>query len=62
MDGVPTHEVVHRLDLESIQKGMYAPGVVQGMSWDRAEMQQLADRLNRENRPAPKNPFRGVMV
>ena len=60
MDGVPTHEVVHRLDLESIQQGMYVPGVVQGMSMDYTEMQRLADRLNRENRPAPDNPFRGI--
>ena len=60
MDGVPAFEVVHKTDLQSIQQGMYAAGVVQGMSMDYAEMQQLADRLNRENRPAPKNPFRGI--
>ena len=60
MDGVPTHEVVHSTDLESIQQGMYYAGVVQGMSMNRDEMQRLADRLNKQNRPAPKNPWRGI--
>jgi hypothetical protein len=60
MDGVTAHEVVHKLDLGSIQQGMYYPGVVQGMSMDYAEMKQLADRLNKENKPAPKNAFRGI--
>jgi hypothetical protein len=60
MDGVPTHEVVHSTDLESIQQGMYYAGVVQGMSMNRNEMQRLANRLNKQNRPAPMNPWRGI--
>ena len=57
-DGVPAHEVIHRSDLSSIEQGMYAPGVVKGMSINRAEMQRLADTLNEQNEPAPDNPFR----
>jgi hypothetical protein len=60
MDGLTGYQVVHSLDVRSLQSGSYLGSIVRGLSLNRAEMQKKADELNAINEPAPENPFRNV--
>lgn len=60
MDGLTGYQVVHKLDERDLRSGSYWGGIVKGISLNKKEMEELADRLNEADEPAPKNPFRGV--
>ena len=60
MDGLTAFQVVHSLDARQVRSGSYSGNLVKGLSLDKAKMQQLADKLNAKNEPAPNNPFRNV--
>ena len=57
MDGLTGHQVVHSTHAHKIRSGCYWGGIVEGLSLNRAEMQELADKLNLENKAPSDNPL-----
>jgi hypothetical protein len=57
MDGLTGYQVVHSTHAHKIRSGCYWNGIVEGLSLNRAEMQELADKLNTENQKPSDHPL-----
>ena len=57
MDGLTGYQVVHSTHAHKIRSGCYWTGIVEGLSLNRAEMQELADKLNAENKAPSDHPL-----
>jgi hypothetical protein len=57
MDGLTGYQVVHSTHAHKIRSGCYWGGIVEGLSLNRAEMQELADKLNSENQAPSEDPL-----
>ena len=57
MDGLTGYQVVHSTHAHKIRSGCYWSGIVEGLSLNRAEMQELADKLTAENKAPSEDPL-----
>jgi hypothetical protein len=57
MDGLTGYQVVHSTHAHKIRSGCYWGGIVEGLSLNRAEMQELADKLTAENKAPSTDPL-----
>ena len=57
MDGLTGYQVVHSTHANKIRRGVYWSGIVEGLSLDRNAMQELADKLTRENKQPSDHPL-----
>ena len=48
MDGVVGYTVLHKDNEREYMSGMYNMGIMNGLSMNRQEMQDLADKMNKE--------------
>ena len=47
MDGITGYTVIHKKDERQYRSGCYNMGITNGLSMKRSEMQELADKMNK---------------
>ena len=49
MDGITGYTVIHKNDEKEFKSGIYHSEIMNGLSMNKAEMQKLADKMNKQN-------------
>lgn len=49
MDGITGYTVIHKKDEKEFKSGTYHMKIMNGLSMNKSEMQELADKMNKES-------------